>query len=105
MAKCATYLVGYAKKWANQSTKKYKQNKSIMETVYCQINQHNMIKLIKKFLRVLGNTKSIVLNAPDDILEENLGRQRVPMIDDRLIVWSVPTIHCRMQQNNKHKNH
>jgi len=46
-----------------------------------------------------GNTECIVLNGLDDVLEENLGSQRVAVIDDWLIVWSVPAIHCHKHRH------
>ena len=36
----------------------------------------------------------MLLDSLDDINESDLGRERVTVIDDWLVVAAVPTIHC-----------
>jgi len=52
---------------------------------------------------LLWNAESIFFDALDNVLEQYLWGQRVAVVDDRLIVWSVPTIHCRKLNSKAHE--
>ena len=39
--------------------------------------------------------EGVLLDGVDDVLEEDLGGQRVSVVDDRLVVRPVPTVHCK----------
>ena len=64
-----------------------------VNTVYDQVNWN--------MLFILGNTERIVLDAANDVLEVNLGRERVSVIDDWFIVGSVPAVHCHNRHYTK----
>ncbi len=39
----------------------------------------------------------------DDVTEEDLGGERVAVVDDRLLVGPVPAVHCRGQRSAGHE--
>ncbi len=43
---------------------------------------------------IVGRCESMFLDGLDDINESDLGRKRVTVIDDWLVVAAVPAIHC-----------
>ena len=43
--------------------------------------------------RELGSDKGMVTNALDDVKESNLGGEGVAMVDDRVVVRTIPAIH------------
>ena len=39
-------------------------------------------------------------DALDDIVEANFGGEGVAVVDNRVVVWTVPAIHCRQTRKN-----
>ena len=46
----------------------------------------------------LGGDEGVVFNGVEDVQELDLGGERVAVVDDGQVVWSVPAVHLRVRE-------
>lgn len=45
--------------------------------------------------------EGVFVDGLDDIFEEDLGGESVAVVDDRLTILTVPTVHCGVKQTRR----